>query len=163
MITGTSPGFVDAANQDFRLQPPSTAIDAGTTLHPDVVPLYPVLRQYVLHQSNSTRPSSGPLDLGAFEYAAAAPMQIKTNGLPDPVRIWPYWQTLQASGASGRYVRTIRSGTMPAGLNLDPATGIIHGRTRRTGAATFTVRAEDAQNSSSSVTKQFTLDPRLHF
>lgn len=163
MITGTSPGFIDAANQDFRLQPPSTAIDAGTTLHTDVVLLFPVLRQYVLHQSSSTRPSSGPLDLGAFEYAAAAPMQITTNGLPDPVRIRPYWQTLQASGGSGNYIWSISSGALPAGLYLDPATGIIHGRTRLKGAATFTVRAEDAQNSSSSVTKQFTLNPRLHF
>ena len=163
MITGALPGFVDAANQDLRLQPPSTAINAGVPLHPDVVQFHSLLRQYVRHQTSEARPSDGTLDLGAFEYAAAAPMQILTNSLPNPVRIRPYAQTLQASGGSGGYVWSVTGGTLPAGLYLDQQTGAIHGRPRLTGVFTFTVRAQDAQDQSLSATKQFTINSRLHF
>jgi hypothetical protein len=163
MITGASPGFVDAANQDFKLQPSSTAINAGTSLHPDVVPFHSPLRQYVRHQTSEARPSDDMLDLGAFEYAAAAAMQIFTDSLPNPIRIRPYAQTLQAGGGSGNYVWSITGGVLPPGLFLDSVTGMIGGRSRLVGAFTFTVRAADAQDQSLSVTKQFTVNSRLHF
>lgn len=163
MITGTSPGFADPASQNFALQLPSTAVNAGAVLHPDVLQAHPLLLQYVRHQANEARPADATLDLGAFEYAAAAPLQIVTNNLPDPVRLRPYWQTLQASGGSGTYVWSVSSGTLPSGLYLDPQTGIIHGRSRRQGQATFTIQAQDTQNTGAIATKQFSLNSRLHF
>lgn len=163
MITGTSPGFVDAANQDFRLLPTAAAVNAGTSLHSDALPLYALLRQYAPHQTSVARPVDAILDLGAFEYAASAPLQITTASIADPVRIRPYSQALQASGGSGGFVWSINSGSLPAGLYLDPTTGVIHGRPRLTGTATFTVRAEDSQNSAINATREFTINVRLHF
>jgi hypothetical protein len=93
MITGIDPGFTDPANQDFKLLQNSPAINAGTDVHAEAFGLF---RQYLRHQSSEARPSDGTLDLGAFERAATAPMQIVTASLPDPVRVRPYHQTLQA-------------------------------------------------------------------
>lgn len=70
-VTGTSPGFVDLANQDFRLLSAGQAVNAGTVLNPETQPANNVVRQYLKHQSNETRPASGSLDIGAFEFAAA--------------------------------------------------------------------------------------------
>jgi hypothetical protein len=64
MVTGESPGFVDAAAQDYHLNGSSACIDAGTSLLPEVNELS---RQYVKHRASELRPISGPLDIGAFE------------------------------------------------------------------------------------------------
>ncbi|NOZ85305.1 MAG: polysaccharide-degrading enzyme [Deltaproteobacteria bacterium] len=66
-LTGNSPGFSDLSGQDFRLAPESAAIDAGGALA-RAAEKYPVLKQYVLHQSGEPRPARGTIDLGAFEY-----------------------------------------------------------------------------------------------
>ncbi|MBI1892685.1 MAG: polysaccharide-degrading enzyme [Candidatus Rokubacteria bacterium] len=66
-VGGASPGFVDEAGQDYRLAAGSAAIDAGTGLHPRVLPANDVLEQYVKHLSGEDRPDAGPLDIGAFE------------------------------------------------------------------------------------------------
>jgi hypothetical protein len=64
MVTGDSPGFVDATAQDYRLNGSSPCVDAGTPLHPEATDLS---CQYVKHRASEPRPSSGPLDIGAFE------------------------------------------------------------------------------------------------
>jgi hypothetical protein len=64
MVTGESPGFVDITAQDYHLNNSSMCIDAGTSLHPEANDLS---RQYVKHRTSELRPSSGPLDIGAFE------------------------------------------------------------------------------------------------
>jgi hypothetical protein len=70
-ILGTSPGFVDAAAQDFHLALGSAAIDAGMALPSAVLPANGVYREYVKHLSSEARPSIGALDLGAFGYSTA--------------------------------------------------------------------------------------------
>ena len=42
-------------------------MDAGTGLHPDVLPDHEVLSQYREHQTLEPRPADGAPDLGAFE------------------------------------------------------------------------------------------------
>jgi parallel beta-helix repeat protein len=64
MVTGESPGFVDTTAQDYHLNNSSMCIDAGASLHPEANDLS---RQYVKHRASEPRPSSGPLDIGAFE------------------------------------------------------------------------------------------------
>src|SRR5215207_761095 len=106
-ITGTAPGFMDAANQDFRLASNSTAVNAGTALHADVPTQNNVLRQYVRHQSGEARPVNDALDIGAFELSVAAPMQINTSILPNATRVRYYYQTLNSSGGSGTYIWSV--------------------------------------------------------
>ncbi|MGH9949691.1 MAG: putative Ig domain-containing protein, partial [Pyrinomonadaceae bacterium] len=161
-VIGTSPGFVDLANQDFHLLSNGQAVDAGTALHADVLPTNNVIRQYVKHQSSETRPVSGAFDLGAYEYAATAPMQILTTNLPNAVRLRYYDQTLQATGGSGAFVWSISSGFLPRGLRLNPATGRISGWARLKGTSTFTVTATDAQNAGAFASQQMTVETRLN-
>jgi hypothetical protein len=66
-VEGTAPGFVGEATQNFHLLETSDAVDAGTDLHPDVLPDHEVLSQYREHQSLEARPPDGASDLGAFE------------------------------------------------------------------------------------------------
>lgn len=161
MLTGTAPGFVDAAGQNFGLIQGSASIDAGTTLHPDVIPSLNVVRQYVKHQLSEARPLSGTIDLGAFEFLAVAPVQISTTSLPSARRMRWYEQTIQAGGGTGTFVWTVVSGSLPQGLRLESTTGRVYGRPRLRGEWAVTVRAEDAQNPTSFATRQFTIASRL--
>ncbi|NOT47874.1 MAG: polysaccharide-degrading enzyme [Acidobacteria bacterium] len=162
MLAGTVPGFVDAASQDFKLLNTSPAVNAGTVLHPDALPVNNAVRQYSRHQTSEIRPVSGPFDLGAFEFAAAAPMQIGTASLPNAVFHRFYDQTLQASGGSGIYVWSVSAGSLPPGLWLDTATGIIRGRARLKGTWNFTITAQDAQNATATASQVYTVISRLH-
>jgi len=64
MVTGENPGYVDATAQDYRLNSSSACVDAATSLLPEANDLS---RQYVKHRASEPRPSSGALDIGAFE------------------------------------------------------------------------------------------------
>ena len=161
MLTGSAPGFVDAAGQNFGLVQGSASIDAGTTLHPDVLPSLNVVRQYVKHHSSEARPLSGSIDIGAFEFLAVAPVQISTATLPSARRMQWYEQTIQAGGGTGTFVWTVVSGSLPQGLRLESTTGRVYGRPRLRGEWAVTVRAEDAQNPTSFATRQFTIASRL--
>jgi len=69
MVEGNSPEFLDEGNQDYHLAAGSAAINAGTALHPSVLPENDLLRQYVEPLSSEARPSDAVLDIGAFEFA----------------------------------------------------------------------------------------------
>lgn len=91
----------------------------------------------------------------------AAPMQIGTASLANAVRLRYYDQTLQASGGSGSYVWSVSSGSLPPGLQLDAATGIIRGRVRVKGTWSFTLTVRDAQNAPATASQSFTVASRL--
>jgi hypothetical protein len=63
-LTGDSPGFVAAANQDFQLLSQSPCVNAGAALDPEADA---VTCQYLKHRLSAPRFQSGNLDLGAFE------------------------------------------------------------------------------------------------
>jgi hypothetical protein len=88
-VTGSSPGFVDVAGQDFRLAAGSSAINAGTSFAPAVIPLHAVARQYVKHQSSQVRPNSGAFDIGAYEYSssAASPCDLNSDAAVNVVDV----------------------------------------------------------------------------
>jgi hypothetical protein len=64
MVTGENPGFLDATAQDYHLSASSPCVDAGASLHSEANDLS---YQYVKHWASEPRPSSGTLDIGAFE------------------------------------------------------------------------------------------------
>ncbi len=71
-ITGTSPGFVDFAAQDFALAAGSACMDAAIGLSPAVLPSGAISQQYQKHQAGVLRTVSGAAsDIGAFERMAA--------------------------------------------------------------------------------------------
>lgn len=160
MVTGTSPGFVDAANQDFKLTQAAAAVNAGTALLADVLPTHDVVRQYVKHQLTEPRPVNAAFDLGAYEFSAAAPMQILTASLPNTIRVRYYRQTLQATGGSGTFTWSVTAGTLPPGMWLDATNGIVFGRARRRGTWTFTLTATDSQNATAS--REMTIQSKMY-
>jgi hypothetical protein len=162
MLTGSLPGFVDAATQDFRLVSTSPAVNAGTSLHADAIPLHDAIRQYVRHQSSEVRPINGLFDIGAFEFSSAAPMQINTVALPAALRGRSYHQPLAVSGGSGTFVWSVSSGSLPAGLVLDPANGVIRGRPRLKGNSSFTITVQDAQDPTATASRTYLVTTFLH-
>jgi uncharacterized repeat protein (TIGR02543 family) len=81
---------------------------------------------------------------------------ITTSSLPPGVIGVAYSQTLSASGGQGAYTWSITSGSLPAGLSLDPSTGMISGTPTATGSSSFTVLATDANQATAS--KNLTLN-----
>lgn len=74
------PGFLDYANDDFRLRPSSPCVDAGTSV-PDLTwDYFGSLRTVDVYALNF---GDSDMDIGAVEYQAAAP----TGAPPSPPRI----------------------------------------------------------------------------
>jgi hypothetical protein len=71
-VETADPLFADAVAQDFRLLAASGGIDAGTVLHPDVLPDHAAAMHYVEHQETEARPIDAAPDLGAFETCVVA-------------------------------------------------------------------------------------------
>jgi uncharacterized repeat protein (TIGR01451 family) len=69
----------------------------------------------------------------------------------------PYSQTISVSGGAGPHTFAVSSGSLPAGLSLDPNTGVIGGTPTSTTPASFTIRATDAHGCSG--TRNYTLTP----
>lgn len=80
---------------------------------------------------------------------------ITTSTLADAYQGLAYSQTLAASGGLSPYTWSLASGTLPAGLTLNPSTGVISGTPTGTGSATFDIRATDSN--SAQITKTFTV------
>ncbi|HEV7645447.1 MAG TPA: putative Ig domain-containing protein [Pyrinomonadaceae bacterium] len=155
-IIGIAPGFADFAAQDFHLVNGSAAINAGTVLHADAS-ANNVIRHYVKHQMSEARPVSAALDLGAYEFAAVAPLQILTSSFPNGVRGRFYRQSAEVSGGSGNFIWAVTAGSLPLGMWLDPATGTINGKAVLRGTWNFTLSVQDAQNPGTPLTKNFTI------
>lgn len=160
MITGSSPGFADAANQDYHLASGSAAIDAGVSLHSDVVPVNNMNLQYVRHQTSEVRVQVGAFDLGGFE--SNQPLQIVSLIFQPIVLRRYFYQPLQASGGSGHYVWSIFSGRLPPGLVLDPA-GVIRGRPRLPISTAVTIMVQDADSPASTSSAVFPMVVRMNY
>jgi hypothetical protein len=72
------------------------------------------------------------------------PLTVSTTSLA-PAQIGrPYTAQLLAGGGSGAVSWAVSSGTLPIGLTLDPATGVISGTPRFAQSTAFTVSVTDA-------------------
>jgi hypothetical protein len=146
-IVGSSPGFRDEAGQDFRLAVGSAAANAGTGLPAVLLPEPTIARQYVKHQGSELRPNDGVFDLGAFELTdgQVPDLVISTASLPAGTVGMPYSRAVTATGGLAPYNWSIVAGTLPGGLALDAATGVISGTPAAAGSSAFTVQVTDGQ------------------
>ena len=78
-----------------------------------------------------------------------------TGELPQATQGSAYVASLEATGGPSPYTWAVTSGSLPAGLTLDPATGVISGTPTTAGTSTFQITATDADGATA--TKSFTL------
>jgi large repetitive protein len=63
-----------------------------------------------------------------------------------------YSQTLIASGGTAPYTYAVSAGALPAGMSLNPATGVLSGTPTAAGSFSFTITATDVDNFTGSKT-----------
>lgn len=83
-----------------------------------------------------------------LQVVVPAPIVLSPPTLPSGQVGVPYSQTISASGGTGSFTFAVTAGALPAGLALDPGTGVLSGTPSTAAASTFTITATDsAQNS----------------
>ncbi|HNQ77669.1 MAG TPA: putative Ig domain-containing protein [Acidobacteriota bacterium] len=78
--------------------------------------------------------------------------------LPDATVGLAYSQTIAASGGTAPYTYEVTSGVLPAGLTLNPATGVISGTPTSGGSYTFTITATDSAACTGTITYTINFD-----
>ncbi len=93
----------------------------------------------------------------AIQPLPGAPV-ITTAALPSGTIGSSYSTALGVSGGTGPFTWSISSGTLPAGLNLSPSTGIIGGVPSSAGGGSFTVLVTDAGGLTASAPLSITIN-----
>ncbi|MCX8572875.1 Ig-like domain-containing protein [Aminobacter sp. MET-1] len=88
-------------------------------------------------------------------YTVNAPTMSLPATLADGVVGRPYSQTLSATGGTAPYTFSITAGSLPTGLTLNGATGVVSGTPSTAGTSTFTIAALDSR--SFRVTEDYTV------
>lgn len=146
-VVGSSPGFRDELNRNFRPAVGSTLVNAGAPLAAVLLPEPAISREYLEHQSNRSRSDDGVIDIGAFELEDGQPadLQITTSTLPSGIVGTSYDQALGVSGGIAPYGWALTSGALPPGLQMSASSGRISGTPASVGTFSFVVQASDAQ------------------
>lgn len=96
-------------------------------------------------QDSQGTPQSDTQELTLTVVAAPVPLSVSTSSLSSGTVGAAYTATLAGAGGTAPYTAwAITAGSLPAGLTLASATGIISGVPTATGTSTFTVRVTDS-------------------
>lgn len=88
---------------------------------------------------------------------AVDPVAISTGSLPDAMLNVAYNAALAAMGGAPPYGWSVRSGILPAGLSLDPTTGVLSGTPTVTGMLDVTIEALDSGTPATRGSKTLTI------
>jgi len=86
-----------------------------------------------------------------------ATLTILSLTLPDGVVGAPFSTQVNIFGGVGTHTATISSGSLPGGLALDPATGIISGTPTASGSFSFTVQVTDSSTTPATTSQALTI------
>lgn len=102
---------------------------------------------YFVASNNTTEQRVGTLLIAGQEFTViqegVTPLAILTPSLPFGVRDKPYSQQIVAAGGQLPYSWSVVLGTLPPGLTLNPASGLLSGTPTVAGDFTFTVKVTD--------------------
>jgi len=93
-------------------------------------------------------------------YTVPGPPSVISAGLPRGSVSRAYSATLGAHGGVAPYAWSLASGSLPAGLSLDPSNGVIAGRPTTPGIFSFRVKVTDSDVPAESATKKLSLTIR---
>jgi hypothetical protein len=105
------------------------------------------------HGLTATKPLSLSIAV-AFAITTGSPLPAGTVSAP-------YAQTLQATGGPAPYIWALSQGSLPAGLLLNQATGVISGTPTASGAVNFAVQATDAKRVTATALFALTINPAV--
>ena len=129
----TSVSFGGAAAASFTVISPTTitATSPAGTGTVDVI------------VTNSSASATGAAD--RFTYIQ--PLTLSSATLPAATAETAYSQTVTASGGTPPYTYAVTTGALPAGMSLNPTTGVLSGTPTAAGSFNFTVTATDSSGS----------------
>ncbi len=108
--------------------------------------------------STGTGPYAGSQ---AYTLTVSAPaLSLSPASLQAPVAGVAYSQAFTAGGGTAPYTFAVAAGTLPAGLSLNPSTGVLSGTPPTAGTHTFTVRVTDSSTGTGapySISRVYTL------
>ena len=87
----------------------------------------------------------------------AAPLSITTASLPNGTVGAAYSATLAATGGTGPYSWSMVSGSLPSGLTLNLATGVISGTPTAAATSNFTVQVTDSASPAATSSKALSI------
>ena len=99
--------------------------------------------------SDSEQPPS--VANGNFSITIAAALQVTTTSLPNGSPGIFYSATLAATGGLPPYFWTVAQGSLPNGLTLNAAKGVISGTPTAAATSTFTVQSSDSETPGATV------------
>ena len=102
--------------------------------------------------------ANGSSTTAIFSFTTQAlPLTVTTQngGLPPGTLAQAYSTSLVAAGGSQPYTWEVTAGSLPPGLNLNPAAGVLSGTPTSAGNYTFTIKVSD--NTSDFTLKEFTM------
>jgi RHS repeat-associated protein len=126
----------------------SGALPPGLSLHPSTgvlsgIPTGSGTSTFTVQVTDGSTPTAQSATEALSMTVSASPPAIATASLPGGTWGEPFSTTLQATGGVRPYAWSIVSGTLPAGLSLDPSSGDITGTPSFTGTFLFTVQVTD--------------------
>lgn len=152
-VGGTAP-------YQWSVTPGNGSLPAGLSLNPATgaitgTPTSAGTSTFVVQVSDAATPSQSSTE--SLSIAVTSPLVLSTLTLPAGVLNASYSQTLSAFGGASPYTWSISSGSLPAGLTLNPTSGSLGGTPTATGTSTFTVQIADSGKPSVSVSRSFTV------
>jgi hypothetical protein len=106
-------------------------------------------------QFRATDAVAATANSAAMNLVVRSPLLITTAWLPNGMPGAAYSVTLATSGEVAPVQWTLVSGSLPGGLSLDPASGVISGQPSALGTSVFRVQASDAAGRTAQ--RQFTI------
>ncbi len=111
---------------------------------------------FTVEVSDAALPSQSSTE--SLSVSVVNPLALGTLVLPSAVLNSSYSQTLTASGGDQPYSWSVLSGSLPAGLTLNPDSGTLNGTPTATGSSTFTIQVIDTAKPSLADSRTFTVN-----